>query len=76
MVDCILSGQVGRYEHVRTVGDQMLFRMSWLYDMNFAWTFQQVRQRRFLEQMSSKMPDDERLKAVVEHLQTVRDQRG
>lgn len=76
MVDCILAGQVGRYEHVRTVGDQMLFRMSWLYDMNFPWTFRQVRDRLFLELMSSKMPDDPRLKTVSAHLRMVRDQRG
>ena len=76
MAATILGGQVGRYEHVRSVGDQMLFRMSWLYDMNFPWTFQKVRELNLLEKMSAKMPADPEIINIVRHLKTVRDQHG
>lgn len=76
MALAILDGQVGRYEQVRSAGDQMLFRMSWLYDMNFPWTYRKVRERRFLEKMASTFPDATIIRKVASCLISVRDQRA
>ncbi len=75
-VDFILQGQVARFEHIRTAADQMLFRMSWLLDMNFAWTFQTVREQGYLEKMAAQLPPSDSVRRVVEYLAEYRDQRA
>ena len=75
-VEFILQGQVIRFEHIRTAADQMLFRMSWLLDMNFAWTFQTVREQRYLEKMAAQLPPTDSVRRVVEYLAEYRDQRA
>ncbi len=75
-VEFILQGQVARFEHIRTAADQMLFRMSWLLDMNFAWTFQTVRAQGYLEKMAAQLPSTDSVQWVVEYLAEYRDQRA
>jgi hypothetical protein len=75
-VDFILQGQVARFEHIRTSADQMLFRMSWLLDMNFAWTFQTVREQGYLEKMAAQLPPTDSVRHVVEYLSEYRDKRA
>jgi putative nucleotidyltransferase with HDIG domain len=75
-VDFILQGQVARFEHIRTVADQMLFRMSWLLDMNFSWTFQTVRKQGYLEKMAAQLPPTDSVRRVVEYLSEYRDKRA
>ena len=75
-VEYILQGQVARFEHIRTAADQMLFRMSWLLDMNFAWTFQTVREQSYLEKMAEQLPPTDSVRRVVEYLAEYRDLRS
>lgn len=75
-VEFVLRGQVARFEHIRTAADQMLFRMSWLLDMNFAWTFQTVRRQEYLEKMAAQLPQNDSVRRVVEYLAEYRDQRA
>jgi putative nucleotidyltransferase with HDIG domain len=75
-VEFILQGKVARFEHIRTAADQMLFRMSWLFDMNFGWTFQMVREMGYLEKMAAQLPQTGSVRRVVEYLAEYRDQRA
>ncbi len=75
-VETILQGQVARFEHIRTAGDLMLFRMSWLLDMNFSWTFRKVKEREYLEKMASKLPETAEVRRVTEFLARYRDRRA
>lgn len=75
-VEFILQGKVARFEHIRTAADQMLFRMSWLLDMNFAWTFQMVREMGYLEKMAAQLPQTDSVRRVVEYLAEYRDKRA
>ena len=74
--DTILRGQVARYEQIRTAADQMLFRMSWILDMNFPWTFRYVQQNEYLEKMASQLPELPEIKKVTEYLAEYRDRRA
>lgn len=69
----IMQGNVSRFEHIRTAADQMLFRMSWVLDMNFPWTFRKVREREFLEKMASQLPQSTEVHQVTEYLKKYRD---
>lgn len=74
--EAILQGQVSRFEDIRTAADQMLFRMSWLLDMNFPWTFRTVRKERFLEIMTEKLPQTDLVRRVNEYLTEYRDRQA
>ena len=74
-VQDILQGQVARFEHIRTAGDLMLFRMSWMLDMNFSWTFRKVKERKYLEKMDSQLPRTADVRRVTEFLTEYRDRR-
>ena len=76
MAEYILQGNVARFEHIRTAADQMLFRMSWVLDMNFSWTFRQVREQQFLERMSDKMVQNDAVLNVMRYLTSYRDERA
>ena len=76
MAEYIMQGNVARFEHIRTVSDLMLFRMSWVLDMNFPWTFHQVRKQRFLEKMSAKLTQNDSVNNVLEYLSAYRDERA
>ena len=75
-VECILQGQVARFEHIRTAADLMLFRMSWMLDMNFPWTFRQVQEREYLEKMGSQLPRTTEVQQVTAFLMEYRDRRA
>lgn len=72
-VEYILQGKVARFEQIRTAADLMLFRMSWLFDMNFSWTFRKVLEREYLEKMASQLPRTTEIKRVVCFLSEYRD---
>ena len=72
----ILQGNVAKFEHIRTAADQMLFRMSWVLDMNFPWTFRQVREQRFLEKMSEQLVQNDAVRNVMRYLTAYRDERA
>lgn len=74
--EAILQGQVSRFEQIRTEADQMLFRMSWLLDMNFPWTFRTVREEGFIEIMAEKLPQTDRVRRVIEYLIEYRDRQA
>ncbi len=76
IAEIILQGNVAHFEQIRTAADQMLFRMSWLLDMNFAWTFQAVREQCFLEKMAGNLPQTDRIRRVIEYLAEYRDRRA
>jgi hypothetical protein len=75
-LESIRQQQVARFEHIRTAADLMLFRMSWMFDMNFPWTFRTVRERNFLEKMAGKLPDSREVQSAVGALIAYRDQRA
>lgn len=72
----ILRGEVARFEDIRTAADQMLFRMSWVLDMNFPWTFRTIRQERYLEKMAEQLPQNGHLRRVTQFLTEYRDRRA
>ena len=75
-LEFIMTGQVARFEHIRTGADLLLFRMSWVFDMNFSWTFREVQRRQYLEKMAAKLPDTSDVRTVTEFLLRQRDRRA
>lgn len=69
IVQDILAGKMARFEDVQTAGDQMLFRLSWLYNIYFRYTFLYILEQHYIEKMVATLPETSRLEAVSHHLQ-------
>lgn len=68
LAEMILAGRMPQYEEIRSAGDQMLFRASWVYGMYFPYTCGYMLEKRYVEQMLAFLPDDDVIKAIKSHL--------
>ena len=59
----------GSYEHVKTLADMRLMRLSWVYDTNYAPTFRRLVERRLMEDMCDSLPDTPDIRAIVDGAQ-------
>ncbi len=72
IIEAILNGQKINYKDLRTWNDMKLLQLGWVYDMNFTATLKRIKQRRYLEQMASFLPQtadiEKVLKKVLEYV--------
>lgn len=57
---CYLNQQVVPYRFAKTMNDYRLLRLSWIYDMNFAATYQLITERNYAAKILAKIPGSER----------------
>ncbi len=74
IVEVVLSGHTAYFEDMRTAADQMIFRMSWVYDLNFAYSFSRLHSKQILEKMTAMLPETQEIRRVFLHLADYRDQ--
>lgn len=58
-----LQGKQGEYRQIRTQDDRKLVRLLWIYDINFAWTLQNICERGYIEKIIACLPDE---RAILE----------
>lgn len=63
-IENILNGQKISFTDVKTTVDGMLARISWLYDINFKYSFQYIREKHYIERLIDVMPKTEDIKRV------------
>jgi putative nucleotidyltransferase with HDIG domain len=68
VVQDLLKGKMACFEDIQSAADQMLFRMSWIYNLYFRYSLACVLERRYLEKMMDRLPADEQVKQVYERL--------
>lgn len=73
VIQDILAGKMARFEDVKTPEDQMLFRLSWLYNIYFRYTFMYILEQQYLEKMFGILPASLELQPVYEHLRKYAD---
>ena len=56
VIQSVLNGQLVEYPQLRTLNDVILCRIGWVYDMNFAASLAQVRDRHILDQLFDALP--------------------
>jgi len=52
----VKAGRIVKTESLRTLNDFKLLQMAWVYDVNFARTFQLIRDRNYLEAIRDALP--------------------
>jgi hypothetical protein len=58
--ECYLNQQVVPFVHATTMNDYRLLRLSWIFDMNFAATYQLITERDYAGKILAKIPDSEK----------------
>ncbi|MBN1795884.1 MAG: HD domain-containing protein [Sedimentisphaerales bacterium] len=61
----ILTGRRIDYRDLKTLNDMKLIQLSWVYDVNFAATYNRIRERRFLEKIIDFLPPNDDIKQVA-----------
>lgn len=64
-----VRGEQVDYTMIRTNEDRKLVRLMWVYDVNYAWTLQRIRDKGYIEAIIANLPDSEMLWQGVERLQ-------
>jgi putative nucleotidyltransferase with HDIG domain len=64
VVEWILRGQLIDYSKLKTLNDARLCQLGWVYDVNFAATLKQIKQRGFLEKIFDFLPETEDIDKV------------
>ncbi|MDU2064957.1 MAG: HD domain-containing protein [Sporomusaceae bacterium] len=54
------------FENMKTPDDRKLVRLSWVYDLNFDWTVQKVREKNYVDHILAYLPGTPELKAIRE----------
>lgn len=55
--EAISSKKLVRKEHIKSVNDFIILNMSWIFDLNFPFTFQEVIKRNYISTLSDLLPD-------------------
>jgi hypothetical protein len=66
IVQCILEKKIANVKDMRTVNDFKLLQVSWVFDINFPWTYQIFKQRSYIDKLSSALPQTEIVKHAIE----------
>jgi len=64
VIEELLQGHLIKPKDITTSADLMLFRLSWLYDINFTYSFSYILQERYIEKLIATLPDTEDIRDV------------
>jgi putative nucleotidyltransferase with HDIG domain len=64
IIEDILQGKLVEYPDIRTRNDLMLFRLSWIYDIYFSYSFAYIIEQGYLEQLIAMLPAKEDITCV------------
>jgi hypothetical protein len=68
IVEDLLNNRLARYEDMKTAADQTLFRVSWLYNIYFTYSFRYMLKHQYLARMLGRLPQTEDIKSVRSHI--------
>jgi len=66
----VLNKQIVSYKNVKSLADFGLTQLSWIYDINYKFTFQQIFERRIIEQVTELLPEEKEVQKVVRAVKT------
>lgn len=56
IIEDILQGRLVEYPDIKTGNDLLLFRLSWIYDIYFSYSFSHIIEQGYLEQLIAMLP--------------------
>jgi hypothetical protein len=70
VLDDLRAGRLVAMKHLRTINDFKLMKMGWVYDLNFAPSFEAVAARGYLEAIRDTLPDGSEVRQAVAQVRT------
>ncbi|SFL85885.1 HD domain-containing protein [Pelosinus propionicus] len=64
IVKDILQGKLVEYPDIKTGNDLMLFRLSWIYDIYFSYSFSYIIEQGYIEKLIAALPAQEEIACV------------
>lgn len=74
IIEDILQGQLVKREDISTSSDLMLFRLSWIFDINFTCSFLHICEQQYLDKLMTALPDTEDIKHVYQYVKQYAEQ--
>jgi len=68
IIEEILQDELIKPKDINNSADLMLFRLSWIYDINFAYSFSYILQKKYVEQIVATLPDTKDIQHVYQHI--------
>ncbi|MCF8104131.1 MAG: HD domain-containing protein [Desulfohalobiaceae bacterium] len=62
------SRRMVRYEQMKRLNDFKLLLLSWIYDLNFAWTRQEFLRREYVQQIMQTLPQSKEMRTLEQQL--------
>ena len=64
----ILQGNLIKPKDIKNSADLMLFRLSWVYDINFSYSYSYILQNKYIEQLIATLPDTQDIEHVSQYI--------
>lgn len=68
IMKCFLSNQTCSYDHVKNHNDRKMLQLSWIYDINYPYTFNEIINKKYIETILDTMPFNHELTKIQNHL--------
>ena len=70
----LMEGRIVDFAHLKNLNDFKLLQLGWIYDINFAPTFQCIQERGYLEKIRDALPKSEEVERVFSVVQSYLDE--
>ena len=74
IIEDILQGRLVKRDEITTSSDLMLFRLSWIFDINFACSFLHIIEQHYIEKLITTLPDTDDIKNVYQYIKQYAEQ--
>lgn len=72
----ILNGKIIRYSDLKTSNDFKLLRLSWIYDLNFLYSFNKIRRKNYIGLLFEQLPqEDGRINLIFKKINSFIDEK-
>jgi putative nucleotidyltransferase with HDIG domain len=68
IIEDILQGSLVAYPDIKTANDLLLFRLSWIYDIYFPYSFSYILKEKYLEKLIEMLPSTEEIRCIYHFL--------
>lgn len=62
----ILNGQCVKYEDLKTITDLKILHLSWVFDINFTYTFEKIKKEFYLEKIYNVLPKSKNTQLIYQ----------
>lgn len=64
IIEDVLSGRNVEYGKVRTMNDSRLTFLAWMFDVNFKYTLERMKEKEYVERIINLLPDNEDIRKI------------